>query len=150
MRVAQDAPAHAPARLPARRFAAMLQWAMSSEAGTAISRAGSAVSTTARLIALLRITAASAAKPKIPMRSGRRNSAPPRPIMPPRRPTAAPAANVTIEEWDATSEATAVRPPLARSLPSTATSATVVLKAVRAFTATARRRRDSCVRRQSP
>lgn len=44
-------------------------------------------------MALLRITASDAAKPNGPIRRGRRNSAPPSPISPPRVPMAAPPKN---------------------------------------------------------
>ena len=47
--------------------------------------------TTIRLIALFMITACRAAKPNRPMSNGSRNSAPPRPIKPPRSPTPPPA-----------------------------------------------------------
>jgi hypothetical protein len=61
--------------------------------GTAISRAGSAVSTTIRLIALFTITAWSAMNPNTPINNGSRNSAPPSPIIPPSTPIKPPAAN---------------------------------------------------------
>ena len=55
--------------------------------------------TTTRLIALFRITAASAANPKSPISNGSRNSAPPSPIIPPSTPTAAPAPNTSSGRW---------------------------------------------------
>lgn len=58
--------------------------------GTAAARNGKAKATTTRLIALLRITAWSAAKRNAPINSGNRNSAPPRPISPPIAPMIAP------------------------------------------------------------
>lgn len=70
IRVAQEAPAQAPARLPARRLTATSQYAVSSLQGTATSRAGSAVNTTAKLIALFTITACRARKPNSPISSG--------------------------------------------------------------------------------
>ncbi|MEU0255746.1 hypothetical protein ABZ299_25355 [Streptomyces sp. NPDC006184] len=51
--------------------------------------------TTTRLIALFKMTAESAANPKRLISSGRRNSAPPSPIIPPSTPMAAPAPNTT-------------------------------------------------------
>lgn len=60
--------------------------------GTATSRAGRAVATTSRLMALFKMTACRARNPNSPISSGSRNSAPPRPIIPPRSPTAAPVA----------------------------------------------------------
>jgi hypothetical protein len=61
--------------------------------GTAARRAGSAVRTTIRLIALFMITAWRARNPNTPISSGSRNSAPPRPMSPPRTSTPALAAN---------------------------------------------------------
>ena len=61
--------------------------------GTATRRAGRAVTTTIRLIALFMITACRATKPNRLMSNGSRNSAPPRPIRPPRSPTPAPVAS---------------------------------------------------------
>jgi hypothetical protein len=58
--------------------------------GTPRRRAGSAVTTTTRLIALFRTTACRATKPKRPISNGSRNSAPPRPIIPPSTPIAPP------------------------------------------------------------
>lgn len=60
---------------------------------TVRARKGRAVATTTRLIALLSITASSAAKRNAPIRSGRRNSAPPSPIRPPSAPMTAPPPN---------------------------------------------------------
>src|SRR5699024_7808879 len=45
-----------------------------------------ATATTVRLIALLKITASSVGILKLPISTGRRNSAPPRPIKPPKAP----------------------------------------------------------------
>jgi hypothetical protein len=95
IRVAQVAPNQAPTRLPASRLTTTVQCGVSSASGTADRRAGIAVTTTIRLIALFRITAAKAANPKIPISSGSRNSAPPSPIIPPSSPTAAPALNTS-------------------------------------------------------
>ena len=92
-RAAHDAPTHAPATLPISRLATTPRWPTTSLAGTTRSRAGTATSTTNRLIALFTITASRATNPKIPINSGSRNSAPPRPTSPPTTPTAAPAAN---------------------------------------------------------
>jgi hypothetical protein len=61
--------------------------------GTAARRAGSAVRTTIRLIALFMITAWRVRNPNTPISSGSRNSAPPRPMSPPRTSTPALAAN---------------------------------------------------------
>lgn len=54
---------------------------------------GSAAATTTRLAALFKITASRAANRNRPIRNGRRNSAPPRPIKPPSEPTPVPTAN---------------------------------------------------------
>ena len=58
--------------------------------GTVAARNGKAEATTTRLIALLRITACSAANRNAPISSGNRNSAPPKPIRPPSAPMIAP------------------------------------------------------------
>jgi hypothetical protein len=58
--------------------------------GMTVVRKGSDEATTTRLIALLRITAWSAPKPNTLISNGSRNSAPPRPMRPPKIPTAAP------------------------------------------------------------
>jgi hypothetical protein len=71
------APSHAPMRLPASRLTAIVQCAMTSRKGMAKDRAGRAVKTTIRLIALFGITACSAANPNTPISRGSRNSAPP-------------------------------------------------------------------------
>ena len=98
MRVAQVAPIQAPIRLPASRLTATNQYGDTVDHGTETSRAGSAVSTTSRLIALFITTACSATKPNTPISSGSRNSAPPRPIIPPSTPTNAPAANAPTSQ----------------------------------------------------
>jgi len=76
--------------------------------GTASRRAGRAVTTTIRLIALFMITACRAAKPNRPMGSGSRNSAPPRPIRPPRSPTPAPVARAAESDLALAGAATAL------------------------------------------
>ena len=58
-------------------------------------RNGSALTTTTKLIALFKITASSAAKRNKPIRNGKRNSAPPRPISPPSEPTPLPTRNAS-------------------------------------------------------
>src|SRR5277367_5697878 len=90
MRVAQPAPNQAPIRLPASRLTMIGQCAATLANGTADARKGSAEATTTRLIALLRITACSAANRNAPISSGNRNSAPPSPINPPSAPITAP------------------------------------------------------------
>ena len=65
--------------------------------GTVAARNGNAVATTTRLIALLTMTASSAAKRNAPINSGRRNSAPPSPMRPPRAPTTVPVENAPTE-----------------------------------------------------
>ena len=69
------------------------QLAATASNGTAAPRNGKAEATTTRLIALFRITACSALKRNAPISSGNRNSAPPKPISPPRPPMIAPPAN---------------------------------------------------------
>jgi hypothetical protein len=66
------------------------QWAATVTKGTAAARNGKAEATTTRLIALLRITACSATNRNAPIRSGYRNSAPPKPISPPSAPIIGP------------------------------------------------------------
>src|SRR6516164_3991050 len=66
------------------------QWAATLAKGTVAARNGRAEATTTRLIALLRITASSAANRNAPISSGNRNSAPPKPIRPPSAPMIAP------------------------------------------------------------
>ena len=90
--VAHPAPHHAPKRLPAKRLTMIVQCAAMTEKGTVAARNGNADVTTTRLMALLRITACKAANRKTPISSGNRNSAPPRPIRPPRAPIIAPLA----------------------------------------------------------
>src|SRR5271170_7411161 len=90
MRVAQPAPNHAPIKLPASRLTMIGQCAATLAKGTADARKGNAEATTTRLIALLRITACSAANRNAPISSGNRNSAPPSPINPPSAPITAP------------------------------------------------------------
>jgi hypothetical protein len=72
IRVAQVAPIQAPRRLPASRLTTTNQWPVMASKGTATSRAGRAVKTTIRLIALLTTTACRAAKPNSPSRRGSR------------------------------------------------------------------------------
>lgn len=81
--VAQCAPSHAPMRLPASKLRTKERYGESSARGTLIRRAGIAAMTTTRLIALFMMIAGSAANPNSPISDGRRNSAPPRPIIPP-------------------------------------------------------------------
>jgi hypothetical protein len=87
--VAHDAPSHAPARLPANRFTTAVHCEATADHGTDASRAGSTVNT------LLTMTAGNAVNPNKAISSGSRNSAPPRPIMPPSTPTAAQAGNAS-------------------------------------------------------
>ncbi len=93
--VAQFAPIHAPSRLPARRLMTIWPYGASSANGTLMRQAGRAVMTTMRLIALFMMMACNAANPKTLMRSGNRNSASPRPIIPPSTPTRAPPSTPT-------------------------------------------------------
>jgi hypothetical protein len=67
------------------------QLAAIAETGTVAARNGNADAATSRLIALFRITASSAANRNTLISKGSRNSAPPRPIKPPRVPITAPA-----------------------------------------------------------
>ena len=80
IRVAHDAPSHAPTRLPASRLTTATHSSATADRGTAPRRAGMAATTTTRLIALFTMTAARAANPNTVRSRGRRNSAPPRPI----------------------------------------------------------------------
>ena len=84
-------------RLPARRLRMIGHCSPTSQSGTVAARNGNAVATTTRLRALLRMTASRAAKRNAPIKSGKRNSAPPRPIRPPRAPTALPTKNAATD-----------------------------------------------------
>ena len=66
IRVAQVAPSHAPARLPARRLTTTDQRGVRAASGGAVTRAGSAMVTTGRLISLFKMIACNAAKPNMP------------------------------------------------------------------------------------
>ena len=90
--VAHPAPNHAPRRLPASKLTMTDQCAATDANGTAAARNGRAEATTIKLMALLRITAWRAGNRNAPISSGKRNSAPPRPIRPPSAPMTAPPA----------------------------------------------------------
>lgn len=94
--VAELAPIQAPSRLPVKRFATTHQSARTAFQGTDTARNGSADATTTRLMALFMITASRGGNAKNPRSSGSRNSAPPRPISPPRAPIRSPPRNAVM------------------------------------------------------
>ena len=84
-------------------------------------RNGRADATVTRLIALLRMTACRAPKRNAPIRSGNRNSAPPKPIRPPSAPMTAPPAKVagTLRAGEEVSEVVVGMRPWLRYFPVT-------------------------------
>lgn len=91
--IALPAAHHAPIRLPASKLITISRCANSWSTAIDFVRNIKATVTTVRLIALLNITASRVGILKLPIRTGRRNSAPPRPIKPPKAPISVPDKN---------------------------------------------------------